>query len=226
MPACSTRRRVDGGYSFEQVVGVLESRMPTLTPFRRRLMPVPLGLDNPRWVDDPDFDLSNHLHRVAAPGPGRSRGVQRDGRRRDGPPAPARAAAVGDARCRGAGGRDGRPDRQGPPFGHRRRRRRTAVGPAARPDRRGERGDEPVPALAAGRAAVPARLVADALPSVFRGPVRTLRAAREVGRTAVRIARRASRRDHRARFDPARGTGGVRVTGRDAGARSASPSWT
>ena len=31
----------------------------------------------------------------------------------------------------------------------------------------------------------------DALPSVFRGPVRTMRAAREVGRTAVRIARRA-----------------------------------
>ena len=39
-------------------------------PFRRRLMPVPLGLDHPRWVDDPDFDLANHLHRVALPAPG------------------------------------------------------------------------------------------------------------------------------------------------------------
>ena len=33
-------------------------------------MPVPLGLDHPRWVDDPDFDLGNHLHRVAVPAPG------------------------------------------------------------------------------------------------------------------------------------------------------------
>ena len=33
-------------------------------------MPVPLGLDHPRWVDDPDFDLANHLHRVALPAPG------------------------------------------------------------------------------------------------------------------------------------------------------------
>ena len=39
-------------------------------PFRRRLMAVPLGLDHPRWVDDPDFDLANHLHRVALPAPG------------------------------------------------------------------------------------------------------------------------------------------------------------
>jgi diacylglycerol O-acyltransferase len=60
------------GYRFEDVVAVLESRMPALTPFRRRLMTVPLGLDHPRWVDDPDFDLGNHLHRVAVPAPGGS----------------------------------------------------------------------------------------------------------------------------------------------------------
>ena len=60
-----------GGYSFERVAAVLETRIPTLQPFRRRLMPVPLGLDHPRWVDDPDFDLANHLHRVAPAGTGR-----------------------------------------------------------------------------------------------------------------------------------------------------------
>ena len=59
-----------GGYSFEAVRAVLAERVPLLTPFRRRLMPVPLGLDHPRWVDDPDFDLDNHLHRVALPTPG------------------------------------------------------------------------------------------------------------------------------------------------------------
>jgi diacylglycerol O-acyltransferase / wax synthase len=42
-----------GGYSFERVTAVLRTRIPTLEPFRRRLMPVPLGLDHPRWVDDP-----------------------------------------------------------------------------------------------------------------------------------------------------------------------------
>ncbi len=61
---------VPGGYSFERVTAVLQTRIPTLQPFRRRLMAVPLGLDHPRWVDDPDFDLANHLHRVALPAPG------------------------------------------------------------------------------------------------------------------------------------------------------------
>ena len=60
----------EGGYTFERVCGVLEARMPTLAPFRRRLVPVPLGLDHPRWVDDPEFDLGNHLQRAALPHPG------------------------------------------------------------------------------------------------------------------------------------------------------------
>jgi WS/DGAT/MGAT family acyltransferase len=58
------------GYSFERVRDVLSERLPDLLPFRRRLMTVPLGLDHPRWVDDPDFDLGNHLFRVALPEPG------------------------------------------------------------------------------------------------------------------------------------------------------------
>ena len=60
----------EGGYTFERVRDHLEERIPEMTPFRRRLMPVPLGLDHPRWVDDPEFELSNHLHRVALPAPG------------------------------------------------------------------------------------------------------------------------------------------------------------
>ncbi len=59
-----------GGYSFDAVRQQLAERVPTLVPFRRRLVHVPLGLDHPRWVDDPDFDLDNHLHRVAVPAPG------------------------------------------------------------------------------------------------------------------------------------------------------------
>ena len=55
------------GYSFGLVRDRLDQRLPKLPPFRRRLLPVPLGLDHPRWVDDPEFDLDNHLHRAALP---------------------------------------------------------------------------------------------------------------------------------------------------------------
>jgi diacylglycerol O-acyltransferase len=61
------------GYSFAAVRAMLADRVPTvpeLLPLRRRLMPVPFGLDHPRWVDDPAFDLDNHLHRAALPAPG------------------------------------------------------------------------------------------------------------------------------------------------------------
>lgn len=37
--------------------------------FRQRLVPSPLGLAPPRWMLDPDFDLSWHVRRVAAPAP-------------------------------------------------------------------------------------------------------------------------------------------------------------
>ncbi|HEX3334452.1 MAG TPA: wax ester/triacylglycerol synthase family O-acyltransferase [Acidimicrobiales bacterium] len=61
---------LDGGYSFDHVRAVIETRLRDLPPFRRRLVRVPLGLDHPRWVDDPDFDLSNHVHHAALPSPG------------------------------------------------------------------------------------------------------------------------------------------------------------
>ena len=53
---------------------VLEDRIERatrLTPtFRQRLVPSPLGLAPPRFELDPDFDLSWHLRRIAAPSPG------------------------------------------------------------------------------------------------------------------------------------------------------------
>jgi diacylglycerol O-acyltransferase len=38
--------------------------------FRRKLREVPLGLDHPVWVEDPDFDIDRHVHRLAVPSPG------------------------------------------------------------------------------------------------------------------------------------------------------------
>ena len=49
---------------------LLDERLPLLPPFRRRLVEVPLGLDYPYWIDDPDFDLDFHVRELALPAPG------------------------------------------------------------------------------------------------------------------------------------------------------------
>jgi diacylglycerol O-acyltransferase len=59
-----------GGYSFETVRDLLDERLHLLPPFRRRVVDVPLSLGHPVWIEDPDFDLDAHLHRVALPAPG------------------------------------------------------------------------------------------------------------------------------------------------------------
>jgi WS/DGAT/MGAT family acyltransferase len=44
--------------------------VPLAPVFQRRLLEVPLRLGHPIWVDDPDFDIDNHLRRAALPSPG------------------------------------------------------------------------------------------------------------------------------------------------------------
>jgi diacylglycerol O-acyltransferase len=48
----------------------LERRLHLLEPLRRRLVEVPLGIDHPLWVNDPDFDLGFHVRHTAVPPPG------------------------------------------------------------------------------------------------------------------------------------------------------------
>jgi diacylglycerol O-acyltransferase len=43
------------------------ARVPRL---RQRLVTVPFGLGRPVWVDDPAFEITRHVHRVAVPAPG------------------------------------------------------------------------------------------------------------------------------------------------------------
>lgn len=64
---------VPGGYSFARVRHELEQRLHLLPPFRRRLVEVPFGLTHPVWIEDPDFDLDWHLHRIDVPAPGGQR---------------------------------------------------------------------------------------------------------------------------------------------------------
>jgi diacylglycerol O-acyltransferase / wax synthase len=49
----------------------IERRLHFLEPLRRRLREVPLGLDHPYWIDDPDFDLDFHVRHSGVPPPGR-----------------------------------------------------------------------------------------------------------------------------------------------------------
>jgi WS/DGAT/MGAT family acyltransferase len=48
----------------------LSERLDRLPPLRRRLVEVPLGLDHPSWIDDPNFDLDFHVRHTAVPPPG------------------------------------------------------------------------------------------------------------------------------------------------------------
>lgn len=58
------------GWGFDTLRALIERRIHLLPPFRKRLLPVPLGFDNPYWIDDPHFDLSFHLRHIAVPPPG------------------------------------------------------------------------------------------------------------------------------------------------------------
>jgi WS/DGAT/MGAT family acyltransferase len=61
---------VPGGFGLEQIAQTVAARVHRMPPFRQRLLEVPLGLGHPLLVDDPDFRLENHLHRLAVPAPG------------------------------------------------------------------------------------------------------------------------------------------------------------
>ncbi len=68
-PATAPGGRLD----LEAVSRLLDERLHLLAPLRWRLVPVPLGLDLPYWVEDPDFDLDFHVRETAVPAPGDDR---------------------------------------------------------------------------------------------------------------------------------------------------------
>jgi WS/DGAT/MGAT family acyltransferase len=49
---------------------VMAERLPLVPVLRQRLLNVPLGLDQPYWIDDPDFDIEYHVRELALPRPG------------------------------------------------------------------------------------------------------------------------------------------------------------
>jgi len=49
---------------------VMAERLPLAPVLRRKLLNVPLGLDQPYWIDDADFDIEYHVRELALPRPG------------------------------------------------------------------------------------------------------------------------------------------------------------
>jgi WS/DGAT/MGAT family acyltransferase len=62
-----------GRFGMQQMCDLLSQRLHLLPPFRWRLAEVPLGLNLPYWVDDPEFDLEYHVRELALPEPGDDR---------------------------------------------------------------------------------------------------------------------------------------------------------
>jgi diacylglycerol O-acyltransferase / wax synthase len=59
-----------GGYTFDRLRDELSLRIKGIPIFREKLADSPFNLDHPVWVDDKDFDVDRHLHRIGLPAPG------------------------------------------------------------------------------------------------------------------------------------------------------------
>jgi diacylglycerol O-acyltransferase / wax synthase len=57
-------------WTFENTKKVYSGRLHLASPFRQRIVEVPFGLHHPLWIEDPDFDIDNHMHQVTVPAPG------------------------------------------------------------------------------------------------------------------------------------------------------------
>ena len=59
-----------GKVRFRDILRHFDARLHLHPVFRRRLVPVPLDIDRPYWVTDPDLDLEYHIRHIALPKPG------------------------------------------------------------------------------------------------------------------------------------------------------------
>jgi len=55
---------------YEATKALFAERLHLLEPMRRKLVTVPLDLDHPYWIEDPDLDLDFHIRQTAVPPPG------------------------------------------------------------------------------------------------------------------------------------------------------------
>jgi len=65
----ATLNIVEGSLKFEDFRSIVASKMHLIPKFRQRLLNVPMNLDYPYWVNDPNFDLDLHMTRIKLPDP-------------------------------------------------------------------------------------------------------------------------------------------------------------
>lgn len=59
-----------GGYDFARLRDGLALRIKAMPEFREKIADSRFNLDHPVWVEDNDFDVDRHLHRIGLPSPG------------------------------------------------------------------------------------------------------------------------------------------------------------
>jgi WS/DGAT/MGAT family acyltransferase len=65
-------QRPDAAFDpYEAVYRRFASKVGEIEPMRRRIVQVPLQLDHPYWINDPDFDLDFHVRHLSLAPPGR-----------------------------------------------------------------------------------------------------------------------------------------------------------
>lgn len=65
----ATLNIVEGSLKFNDFRNIVKSKLHLIPKFRQRLMNVPMNLDYPYWVNDPNFDIDLHLTRIKLPDP-------------------------------------------------------------------------------------------------------------------------------------------------------------
>ncbi|OUS26908.1 hypothetical protein A9Q99_16990 [Gammaproteobacteria bacterium 45_16_T64] len=56
-----------GGYSFRKIYDQIDVRTQREPVFRRRLIEVPFDLHHPLWIDDPEFNITDHVYQYTLP---------------------------------------------------------------------------------------------------------------------------------------------------------------
>jgi WS/DGAT/MGAT family acyltransferase len=61
---------IEGSLKFDTLKATIASRIHQFPKMRQKLVYVPMSIDYPYWVDDPNFDLDMHINHIALPQPG------------------------------------------------------------------------------------------------------------------------------------------------------------
>ncbi|GAA0859084.1 wax ester/triacylglycerol synthase family O-acyltransferase [Aliiglaciecola litoralis] len=61
---------LEGSMQFDDFFSFIEKRVHLVDKLTQKLVNVPMSIDKPYWVEDPNFDLKQHVRRTSLPAPG------------------------------------------------------------------------------------------------------------------------------------------------------------